>query len=135
MWHLPATIVAGCSLVTPRVGGRWLLIVSGNQACLSSRPHGNPVREEGTIKSRTAADVRVRKVSAVIDLDNATKGAIAFSSITIWGGVKGKRLPRHGRACLAWLATQACSRPQVPKEVRDGQARPEYRWLTDPGRE
>ena len=38
-------------------------------------------------------------------------------------------------ACLAWLATQAPSRPQVPKEVRDDQARPEYRWLTDPGRE
>ena len=26
-------------------------------------------------------------------------------------------------ACLAWLATQACSRPQVPKEVRDGQTK------------
>lgn len=26
MWHLPATIVAGCSLVTPHVGGRWLLV-------------------------------------------------------------------------------------------------------------
>ena len=30
-------------------------------------------------------------MSAVIDLDNATKGAIAFSGIAIWGGVKGKR--------------------------------------------
>jgi len=36
-------------------------------------------------------------MSAVIDLDNATKGAIAFSGIAIWGGVKGKRLPRHRR--------------------------------------
>jgi hypothetical protein len=26
MWHLPATIVAGCSLVTLRVCGHWLLI-------------------------------------------------------------------------------------------------------------
>jgi antitoxin (DNA-binding transcriptional repressor) of toxin-antitoxin stability system len=26
MWHLPATIVADCSLVTPRVCGRWLLV-------------------------------------------------------------------------------------------------------------
>jgi uncharacterized membrane protein len=34
-------------------------------------------------------------MSAVIDLDNATKGVTAFSRITIWGGVKGKRLPRH----------------------------------------
>src|SRR6476620_7709320 len=27
-------------------------------------------------------------MSAVIDLDNATKGAIAFSGVAIWGGVK-----------------------------------------------
>jgi hypothetical protein len=70
-------------------------------------------------------------MSAVIDLDNATKGAIAFSGITIWGGVKGD----IADACPAWLAAQACRRPQVPKEVRDDQARREYRWLTNPGRE
>jgi len=46
-------------------------------------------------------------MSAVIDLDNATKGAIAFPGITIWGEVKGKRLPRRPDAYLAWLATQA----------------------------
>ena len=73
-------------------------------------------------------------MSAVIDLDNATKGAIAFSGITIWGGVKSSGCRDIADACLAWLVTQACSRPQVPKEVRDDQARPEYRWLTDPGR-
>jgi hypothetical protein len=73
-------------------------------------------------------------MSAVIDLDNATKGAIAFSGIAIWGGVKASGCRHIADTWLAWLATQACRRPQVPKEVRDGQARPEYRWLTDPGR-
>jgi HPt (histidine-containing phosphotransfer) domain-containing protein len=37
-------------------------------------------------------------------------------------------------AC-AWLARQARSRPQVPKEARDDRARPEYGCLTDPVRE
>jgi hypothetical protein len=50
-------------------------------------------------------------MSAVIDLDNATKGAIAFSGITMWGGVKGKRLADIADACLARLVTPACSRP------------------------
>jgi hypothetical protein len=74
-------------------------------------------------------------MSAVIDLDNATKGAIAFSGITMWGEVKGKRLADIADACLARLATPACNRSQIPKEVRDDQAKPEYRWLTHPGRE
>jgi hypothetical protein len=51
------------------------------------------------------------------------------------GWSKGKRYRDIADACPAWLATQACSRPPVPKEVRDDQARPEYRWLTDQGPE
>jgi hypothetical protein len=74
-------------------------------------------------------------MSAIIDLDNATKGAITFAGIIIWGGVKGSGWRDIADACLARLAAPACSRPQVPKEVRDDQARSEYRWLTDPGRE
>jgi hypothetical protein len=74
-------------------------------------------------------------MSAVIDLDNATKGSIAFSGIAIWGGVKGSGCRDIADASLAWLTTQTPSRPQVPKEVRDDQARPEYRWLADQGRE
>jgi hypothetical protein len=73
-------------------------------------------------------------MSAVIDLDNATKGAIAFSGIAIWGGVRGSGCRDIADACLVWLATQASGRPQVPKEVRDDQARPEYRWLANQGR-
>jgi hypothetical protein len=73
-------------------------------------------------------------MSAVIDLDNATKGAIVCSGIAIWGGVKGSGCRDIADACLAWLATQAAIRPQVPKEVRDDQARSEYRWLADQGR-
>jgi hypothetical protein len=47
-------------------------------------------------------------MSAVIDLDNATKGAIAFSGITIWGGVKGSGCRDIADACLpGWLARQA----------------------------
>ena len=49
---------------------------------------------------------RVRQVSAVIDLDNATKGVIAFSGITIWGGVKASGYRDITDACLAWLATR-----------------------------
>src|SRR5438128_12598656 len=43
-------------------------------------------------------------MSAAIDLDNATKGATAFSGIAIWGGVKGSGCRDIADACLAWLA-------------------------------
>jgi hypothetical protein len=71
-------------------------------------------------------------MSAVIDLDNATKGAIAFSGSTIWGEVKASGCRDIADARLI---TQACSWPQVPMEVRDDQARPDYRSLKDPGGE
>ena len=74
-------------------------------------------------------------MSAVIDLDNATKGAIAFQASPYGVELKASGCRDIADACLAWLATQAPSRPHVPKEVRDGQARPEYRWLADQGRE
>ena len=48
-------------------------------------------------------------MSAVIDLDNATKGATAFSGIAIWGGVEGSGCRDIADACLAWLATRALS--------------------------
>jgi hypothetical protein len=70
-----------------------------------------------------------------MDLGNATKGAIAFSRITIWGGVKASGCREIADTHLAWLATQACRRPQVPKEVSGWPSQTEYRWLTDPGRE
>jgi len=41
-----------------------------------------------------------------IDLDNATKGAIGFSGITRWGGIKPSGCRDIADACLAWLATQ-----------------------------
>jgi len=50
---------------------------------------------------------------AVIDLGNAAKGAIVFSDTTAWDGIR----LAAGYASL--------NRPQVPKEVEDGQARPE----------
>jgi hypothetical protein len=43
-------------------------------------------------------------MSAVIDLGNATKGAIAFSRITIWGGVKASGCREIADTHLAWLA-------------------------------
>jgi hypothetical protein len=43
-------------------------------------------------------------MAAVIDLDNATKGAIAFSGIAIWGGVKASGCRDIADA---WLTTQA----------------------------
>jgi hypothetical protein len=43
----------------------------------------------------------------VIDPDNATKGAIAFSGIPLWGGVKASGCRDIADACLACLATQA----------------------------
>jgi hypothetical protein len=39
-------------------------------------------------------------MSAAIDLDNATKGATAFSGIAIWGGVKGSGCCDIADACL-----------------------------------
>jgi hypothetical protein len=42
-----------------------------------------------------------------IDLDNATKGGIAFSGISLWDGVKASGCRDIADACLAWPATQA----------------------------
>jgi hypothetical protein len=46
-------------------------------------------------------------MSAVIDLDNAAKGGIAFSDISPWDGVKASGCRDIADACLAWPATRA----------------------------
>jgi DNA-binding Lrp family transcriptional regulator len=57
----------------------------------------------------------------------ATKGAIAFSGIPLWGGVKVSGCRDIADACLAWLATQAWKSAAGTEGCAGYQARPEYR--------
>jgi hypothetical protein len=68
-------------------------------------------------------------------MSGITEQSIAFSGTPCGVELKASGCRDIADAYLAGLATQAPSRPQVPKEVRDDQARSEYRWLADQGRE
>jgi hypothetical protein len=63
-------------------------------------------------------------MSAVMDLGNATKGAIAFSRITIWGGVKASGCREIATPTWpGWLRRPVVGR-RYRRRCRDGQARP-----------